>query len=96
MNRAVGYLALVLVLLTGSRRALAQEGDMEGAIRAFEDALLVSPPSVPPPAVHLELGRAYYRLGKDDRARESLIRVTSLDEGGPYAAEATTLLGRLR
>ena len=31
-------------------RALAHEGDMEGAIQAFEDALLVTPPSVPPPS----------------------------------------------
>ncbi len=77
-------------------RALANQGDMRGAIRAYERALLVLSPSVPPAAVHLELGRAYYRLGKDEKAREELIRVTSLDEKGAYAEAANVLLERLR
>ena len=78
-------------------RALAHEGDMRGAIHVFEDALLASPPSVPPPAVHLEIARAYYKLGEDDKAREALHHVTSLDkEKGAYTEEANKLLGRLR
>jgi len=77
-------------------RALAHEGDMQGAAEAFEDALLVNPPSVPPAMVQLELGRAYYRLGYDTKAREALTRVTSLDKGGAYGAEAGKLLERLR
>src|SRR5207237_10404609 len=77
-------------------RALAHEGDMKGATEAFEDALLVNPPNVPPAAVNFELGRAYYRLGYDTKAREVLTRVTSLDKGGAYAAEAGKLLDRLR
>lgn len=77
-------------------RALAHEGDMKGATEAFEDALLVNPPNVLPAAVNFELGRAYYRLGYDTKAREALTRVTSLDKGGEYAAEAGKLLERLR
>ena len=77
-------------------RALAHEGDMKGATEAFEDALLVNPPNVPPAAVNFELGRAYYRLGYDTKAREVLTRVTSLDKGGAYAAEAGKLLERLK
>lgn len=77
-------------------RALAHEGKMEEAIQAYEDALLVSPLSVPEEALRLELGRAYYRLGRDQKAREALGRVVSLDESGQYAVAANELLGRLR
>ncbi len=76
--------------------ALVHEGEMEGATQAFEDALLVSPPNVPRARVLLELGRAYYRLSFDHKAREALKRVTVLDKGGPYAGEADKLLERLR
>ncbi len=77
-------------------RALAHEGELEGAIQAYEDALLVSPLSVPEEALRLELGRAYYRLGRDKEAREALVRVVSLDQKGQYADAANELLGRLR
>lgn len=77
-------------------RALAHEGDMEGAARAFEDALVVSPPNVPAAQVNLELGRAYYRLGYDTKAREALTRAAGLDKGGESAAAANQLLERLR
>ncbi len=76
--------------------ALVQQGDMEGAAQAFEDALHVSPLTVPPAKLHLALGLAYYRLGYDRRARESLVQVTSLDKGGEDAAAAEKLLERLR
>lgn len=77
-------------------RALAHQGNMEGAIQAYEDALLVSPLSVPEEALRLEMGRAYYRLGRDAKAREALVRVVSLDQNGQYADAANELLGRLR
>lgn len=77
-------------------RALAHQGEMEEAIRAYEDALLVSPLSVPEEALRFELGRAYYRLGRDEKAREALVRVVSLDQNGQYADAANELLGRLR
>ncbi len=77
-------------------RALAHEGDMEGASRAFEDALVISPPNVPPAQVNLELGRAYYRLGYDTKAREALTRAVRLDKGGEAGAAANQLLERLK
>ncbi len=76
--------------------ALAHEGDMEKASQAFEDALRITPPNVPPARIQLELGRAYYKLGYDTKAREVLTRVTSLDKGGEYAAAAAKLIDRLR
>ena len=76
--------------------ALAHVGDMEKATQAFEDALRINPPNVQPAAIHLELGRAYYKLGYDTKAREELTRVSSLDKGGEYAAAAAKLIDRLR
>lgn len=77
-------------------RALVHEGDWQGAAQAFEDAMLISPPTVPPPVLNLELGRVYAKLGYDTKAREVLTRVKTQDKGGPYAAEADKVLGRLK
>ena len=77
-------------------RALAHEGDYQGAMEAFEDALVVNPPSVPPALLNLELGRVYYKLGFDRRSRETLTKVVTLDKGGEYAASAKELLARLK
>ncbi len=77
--------------------ALAHEGDMKGAAEAFEDALLISPPNVSPVRLYLELGRAYYYLGYDTKAREALSRVAKLDDRDrQYAVEADKLLERLK
>ena len=77
-------------------RALAHEGDMEGAVQAFEDATLITPPSVPPAVLALELGRAYSKLGYETKAKETLARVKTLDKGGPYSVEAGRLMERLK
>jgi type IV pilus assembly protein PilF len=77
-------------------RVLAHEGNFQGAMEAFEDALVVNPPNVPPALLHLELGRAYYKLGFERRSRETLTKVTTLDKGGEYAAAAKELLTRLK
>ena len=76
--------------------SLAHEGDYQGAMEALEDALMVNPPNVPPALVNLELGRVYYKLGFERRSRESLIKVTTLDKGGQYAAAANELLTRFK
>ena len=47
-------------------RALAHKGDFQGSMEAFEDAMTVSPPSIPPALTNLELGRVYYQLGYKD------------------------------
>ena len=77
-------------------RSLAHEGDYQGAMEAFEDALVVNPPNVPPAQLQLELGRVYYKLGFERRSRETLTKVTTLDKGGEYAAAANELLTRLK
>ncbi len=77
-------------------RVLAHEGNFQGAMEAFEDALVVNPPNVPPALLQLELGRAYYKLGFERRSREMLTKVTTLDKGGEYAAAAKELLTRLK
>ncbi|MDP3598229.1 MAG: hypothetical protein Q8S75_14660, partial [Nitrospirota bacterium] len=77
-------------------RSLTHEGDYQGAMEAFEDALVVSPPNVPPALLNLELGRAYHKLGFERRSKDALIKVTTLDKGGEYAAAAKELLTRLK
>lgn len=77
-------------------RALAHEGDFQGAMEALEDALVVSPPNVPPAMLQLELGRVYYRLGFERRAKEALTKVTALDKTGDYAVAAKEILARLK
>ncbi|HYK87599.1 MAG TPA: tetratricopeptide repeat protein [Acidobacteriota bacterium] len=76
--------------------ALAHEGDFQGAMEALEDALVVSPPNVPPAMLQLELGRVYYKLGFERRAKEALTKVTTLDKTGDYAVAAKEILARLK
>jgi type IV pilus assembly protein PilF len=77
-------------------RALAHEGDYQGAMEALEDALAVNPPNVPPALLQLELGKVYYKLGFERRAKEALTKVTTLDKTGPHAAAAKEILARLK
>ena len=77
-------------------RLLAHEKDYQGAVEAFEDALVINPPNVSPALLHLELGRAYYKLGFEQRSRETLTKVMTLDKNGEYAAVAKELLTRLK
>jgi Tfp pilus assembly protein PilF len=77
-------------------RALAHEGDFQGAMEALEDALVVNPPNVPPAVLNLELGRVYYRLGFERRAKDTLTKVTMLDKNGEYGTAAKELLVRLK
>ncbi|HWI68705.1 MAG TPA: tetratricopeptide repeat protein [Nitrospiraceae bacterium] len=77
-------------------RALAHVGDYQGAMEAYEDALVVNPPNVPPALLNLELGRVYYKLGFERRSRETLTKVMTLDKGGEHAASAKELLTRLK
>lgn len=76
--------------------ALAQEREYDAAAQAFEDALLVSPSSVPAPAIYLELGRVYAKIGDDAKARDALSRVSGLDKEGSYAVEAAKIMERVK
>ena len=77
-------------------RALAHEGDLQSAMEVLEDASVANPPSVPPALLQLELGRVYYKLGFERRAKEALTKVTALDKTGDYAAAANEILVRLK
>ena len=77
-------------------RALAHEGDLQGAMESLEDALTVNPPNVPPAQSNLELGRIYYKMGFDRRAAETLTKVTLIDKNGEYGAAAKEILARLK
>jgi type IV pilus assembly protein PilF len=77
-------------------KALAHEKDYQGAMEALEDALAVNPPNVPPAMLQLELGRVYYQLGFERRAKEALTKVTTLDKTGDYAVAAKEILARLK
>ena len=77
-------------------KALAHEGDYQGAMEALEDALAVNPSNVPPAMLQLELGKVYYKLGFERRAKEALTKVTTLDKTGPHAAAAKEILARLK
>jgi type IV pilus assembly protein PilF len=77
-------------------KALAHEGDYRGAMEALEDALAVNPPTVPPEKLQLELGRVYYKLGFERRAKEALTKVTTLEKTGPNATAAKEILARLK
>jgi tetratricopeptide (TPR) repeat protein len=77
-------------------RALAHQGDLQAAMEVLEDAVAVNPPSISPAMTNLELGRVYYKLGYNARAREILLKVTDMDKGGEYGTAAAELLSRLK
>jgi Tfp pilus assembly protein PilF len=77
-------------------KALAHEGDYQGAMEALEDALAVNPPNVPPAMLQLELGKVYYKLGFERRAKDALTKVMTLDKTGPHGAAAKEILARLK
>lgn len=77
-------------------RALAHQGDLQASMEVLEDAVAVNPPSVSPAMTHLELGRVYYKMGYNTRAREVLLKVTDMDKGGEYGTAAAELLSKLK
>lgn len=77
-------------------RALAHEGDWQASMEVLEDAVTVNPPSLNPAITHLELGRVYYKMGYNARAREVLTKVTTMDKGGEFGTAAKELLSRLK
>ncbi|MBI3810059.1 MAG: tetratricopeptide repeat protein [Nitrospirae bacterium] len=76
--------------------ALFLMGDSAGAIRAYQEALKVDPPSVPRALLYLEVGRLYIAQGENARAREALAQVKSLDPQGTAGAEATKLMQKMK
>lgn len=77
-------------------RALDHQGDLQASMEMLEDAVTVNPPSISPAMTHLELGRVYYKMGYNARAREILKKVATMDKNGEYGAAAAELLLRLK
>lgn len=69
-----------------------QQGDVTSALASFERAAHQLRSDA---RVHLDLGRAYYRLGLESRARASLEEAAALAGPGPVAAAADSLLATM-
>jgi Tfp pilus assembly protein PilF len=76
--------------------ALQLQGDIPGAIRAYQNALKIDPPNVPRALVFLELGRLHMQQGEDSKAREAFAQAKALDPQGTVGAEAAKMMKQLR
>jgi type IV pilus assembly protein PilF len=92
----VPFYATPDVAYTNLGSALHMLGDNAGALRAYQDALKIDPPTVPRALLYLEVGRLYLAQGENGKAREALAQTQSLDPQGTAGAEATRLLQTLK
>jgi len=76
--------------------ALQVLGDHTGALRAYQDAIKIDPPTVPRALLYLEVGRIYVMRGEHTGAREALAQVTALDPQGTAGAEARKLMQKIK
>jgi len=76
--------------------ALQALGDHDGALRAYQEAIKVDPPTVPRALLYLEVGRIYVMRGENASAREALAQVTALDPEGTAGAEARKLMQKMK
>jgi type IV pilus assembly protein PilF len=84
------------VAYTNLGSALHLLGDHTGALRAYQEALKIDPPTVPRALLYLEVGRLYFMQGESARAREALAQVKLLDPQGTAGAEATKLMQKMK
>ena len=75
---------------------LEKQGDLEGAIAAYESALRTDPPNIPRAYIHLWIGRLYMKLRDIPKARGALSQAKSLDPNGTVGAEASRLMQQLK
>jgi type IV pilus assembly protein PilF len=75
---------------------LEKQGDLDGAIAAYESALRTDPPNIPRPYIHLWLGRLYVKLGDTPKARGAFSQAKALDPNGAVGAEASRLMQQLK
>lgn len=76
--------------------ALHLLGDNAGALRAYQEAIKIDPPTVPRALLYLEVGRLYVAQGENGKAREALAQVKALDPQGTAGAEATKLMQKMK
>ena len=76
--------------------ALQLLGDHASALRAYQEAIKIDPPTVPRALLYLEVGRLYVAQGENARAREALAQVKALDPQGTAGAEATKLMQKIK
>ena len=75
---------------------LEKQGDLDGAIAAYESALRTDPPNIPRAYIHLWVGRLYMKQGDTPKARGSLSQAKALDPNGTVGAEATRLMQQMK
>lgn len=76
--------------------ALHLLGDHAGALRAYQEAIKIDPPTVPRALLYLEAGRLYVAQGENGKAREALAQAKALDPQGTAGAEATKLMQKMK
>jgi len=84
------------VAYTNLGSALQLLGDHAGALRAYQEAIKIDPPTVPRALLYLEVGRLYIAQGENAKAREALAQVKALDPQGTAGAEATKLMQKMK
>jgi type IV pilus assembly protein PilF len=75
---------------------LEKQGDLDGAIAAYESALRTDPPNIPRPYIYLWVGRLYMKQGNIPKARGALSQSKALDPNGTVGAEASRLMQQLK
>ena len=84
------------IAYTDLASVLEGEGDLAGAVDAYQSALRTDPPNVPRPFIYLWLGRLYMKQGDARKARIALSEAKTLDQDGIAGVEASRLLQRLK
>ena len=84
------------VAYTNLGSALQMLGDQAGALRAYQEAIKIDPPTVPRALLYLEMGRLYVMQGENAKAREALAQVKALDPQGTAGAEASKLMQKMK
>ena len=84
------------IAFTDLASVLESEGDLAGAIDAYQSALRTDPPNVPRSYIYLWLGRLYTKQGDAPKARNALAQAKALDPDGIVGTEAARLLQRLK
>jgi type IV pilus assembly protein PilF len=84
------------VAYTDLARALEIQGDIPGAIGAYQEALKVDPPNIWRSFIYLSLGRLHIQQGDAAKARVALTQAKQMDPEGKAGEEATRLMQRLK